>query len=139
MTNEISKPILVVEDEADLRENLKALLELEGYHVDTAAHGREALDYLERSDKKPGLILLDLMMPVMNGLEFLVELKKRLPSLPIPVIVISAVADGIERVAATGYIKKPINLDLLLSLASQYCGPTNSHGGPNSTTMLQAS
>ncbi|MEO5970088.1 MAG: response regulator [Bdellovibrionia bacterium] len=64
------KSILVVEDEESIRENFQLLLELEGYSVFTASNGKESLRIL-KTIEKPCLILLDLLMPVMNGMEFL--------------------------------------------------------------------
>src|SRR6185503_16608644 len=82
-------PVLIVEDDQDLREMMAQLLTLEGYEAATVANGREALDYLHGADR-PNLILLDLMMPVMDGREFhrRMEADPALP--PVPVIVLSA-------------------------------------------------
>ena len=61
-----TKSVLIVEDEADIRDLLRELLEYEGFQVSTASQGREALTLLE-NEPRPHAILLDLMMPVMNG------------------------------------------------------------------------
>jgi signal transduction histidine kinase/CheY-like chemotaxis protein len=81
-------PVLVVDDDADLRRRLRRLLEQDGYTVAEAEHGREALARLP--EISPGLILLDLMMPEMDGFEFVVELRRHEAWRAIPVIVITA-------------------------------------------------
>ena len=80
--------VLVVEDDAEMRELLQRFLQNEGWVVVEAQNGREALDRI--SENKPELILLDLMMPTMDGFEFLEELRKHTAWLSIPVLVITA-------------------------------------------------
>ena len=65
------KYLLIVEDDTDLRETLKELLEIEGYTVTMASNGKEALSFLKKTQKFSHLILLDLMMPIMDGASFL--------------------------------------------------------------------
>lgn len=108
--------ILVVEDHADLREMLAVLLEAEGYAVQTATNGAEALASLEQA--RPSLILLDLMMPVMSGDEF----RERQLADPryrdVPVICMTAAHDGrvrAERLRAVEYFQKPLDFDQLLT------------------------
>jgi CheY-like chemotaxis protein len=116
------KTILVVEDDCDVRDALIELLEYRGYLVVGAANGREALDRL-RSSTRPALILLDLMMPVMDGWQFRAE-QLRDPSLaPIPVVVISADGNVPQKAAAIGvasYLQKPVEADALLSAIERY-------------------
>ena len=81
-------PVLIVEDDADLRALLRRLLEQAGYGVLEAAHGRAALDQVRAGH--PGLIVLDLMMPEMDGFEFLEELRRDEGGRAIPVIVVTA-------------------------------------------------
>jgi signal transduction histidine kinase/DNA-binding response OmpR family regulator len=81
-------PVLVVEDDADTREMLQRMLEREGFTVAQAADGREGLDRV--AEHRPSLILLDLLMPQMNGFEFLAELQARLEWRSIPVVVVTA-------------------------------------------------
>ena len=61
------RPVIIVEDDDDIRDTFREVLESEGYHVLTAANGRVALDLLEGMRDVPCLVLLDLMMPIMNG------------------------------------------------------------------------
>jgi CheY-like chemotaxis protein len=111
-----SKRLLVVEDDRDIRESLQDLLEVEGYAVFTAENGKDALDRLHGMDA-PDLILLDLMMPVMSGDEFLRQLRKDDSLRSIPVLVVSAWTDEANKVLdlAQGYVTKPIAVPELLS------------------------
>ena len=118
------KSILIVEDEPSIRETLRALLELEGYPVYAAENGKEGLRLL-REIPRPCLVLLDLLMPVMNGMEFLEAKSHEDTIAAIPVCVVSGVA---ERPALppisqfSQFIKKPIEFDGLLKFIRQYCG-----------------
>ncbi len=84
----LAGPVLVVDDDAAVRDLVRVTLEKEGVEVDTAENGRLALDYLAQA--LPRLILLDLMMPVMDGFEFLETLKSRPEWASIPVVVVTA-------------------------------------------------
>lgn len=121
------RSILIVEDDADIRETLKYALELEGYEVTTAHNGRDGLEQLPKM-AKPCLILLDLMMPVMNGWEFANALQDDMVLATIPVIVVTAFADRAGGIPAKGVIKKPIDIDLLFSTAHRYCGKNGKNG-----------
>jgi CheY-like chemotaxis protein len=108
--------ILIVEDDDDIREALSQILELEGYTVRQAANGREALD-ISSHEPLPSLILLDLMMPVMDGWQFRSEQMKNPALANVPVLVISADANVHEKAASFGaasVLPKPISLDRLL-------------------------
>ena len=109
--------ILVVDDQPAIREMFAALLEDEGYTVACAANGKDALDYLRQAKELPGLILLDLAMPVMTGYEFLREQRQDATIAAIPVILMTARGhfeqEGVESYAAH-YIHKPTDLDILL-------------------------
>ncbi len=111
--------ILVVEDDAEIRDLLREVLEEEGFVVAAAEHGKEALDALE-AGVQPALILVDLMMPVMNGWELLDALRERFPT--IPVTVVSAVADRVPPVNVP-VIRKPINLDVLIDAVNHVIRP----------------
>jgi CheY-like chemotaxis protein len=111
------KPILIVDDDADIRDSISGVLLTRGFSVLTAAHGADALMVLARGDL-PGLILLDLNMPVMDGWAFLTQL--RLLELPrIPVIVLSATITR-EPPIVDAYCTKPIELRQLLRLIDHY-------------------
>jgi len=116
------RSILVVEDDNDIREALSQVLQDEGYQVGEAANGQEALDRLHNGCH-PDLIVLDLMMPVMDGWQFRRE-QQRDPELAgIPVVVVSA--DGSVRqkaasIGATSYVKKPIDFATLLDVVGQH-------------------
>lgn len=112
---------MIVEDDHAIRETLKAVLESEGYAVETASNGREGLDILHRQEP-PCLVLLDFMMPVLSGVEFLKEKNADFRLAPIPVIVVSALANQIKGTGAHVYVQKPIDLDVLLELVQSYCG-----------------
>jgi CheY-like chemotaxis protein len=60
------KPVLVIEDDADIQRNMIELLELEGYRPHAASNGQEALEFLSKMEELPAVVLLDLMMPVMD-------------------------------------------------------------------------
>ena len=107
------KRILVIEDDPLTAGAVKMFLEWEGYRVDCAADGREALIRLRRSERKPDLILLDVMMPVLVGRQFREE-QKRDPALSsIPVVVVSA-ADIASSLDASGLVRKPFLPEELL-------------------------
>lgn len=112
---------LIVEDDADIRETFQVALDLEGYHVFTAANGREALEQLRVMPLKPCVIFLDLMMPVMNGNEFLNVIEKDPELSKIPVVVVSAFTSRLNSAHARGMISKPVNLNQLLSITHQFC------------------
>ncbi len=113
--------ILIVEDEPTIRENLKTLLELEGYRVYAANNGDEGLQVL-RNMPRPCLVLLDLLMPVMNGMEFMQAKSHEDAIAAIPVCIVSGVAENPELPGASAFVKKPIEFDGLLKFVRQYCG-----------------
>jgi CheY-like chemotaxis protein len=121
-SNEVQhKNILVVEDDEGIRETLRLFLELEGYTVFTAVHGKDGLEVLKKIPR-PCLILLDLMMPVMNGWEFADEIKKNEMLAVIPVVIVTAYSNKVIPIKASGIIKKPIDLDALLRIVKTSCG-----------------
>jgi CheY-like chemotaxis protein len=113
--------ILVVDDDADIREVLSEVLTEAGHAVVTASNGLEGLEVLRRG-RTPCLVLLDLMMPVMDGYVF-IETQRRDPSLAsIPVAVITAGRQiEHERLGNAELLPKPIRLPHLLSLIEKYC------------------
>jgi urea transport system substrate-binding protein len=115
------KTILVVEDDKDIQFTVKSFLELEGYHVQTAGNGLEALDLL-KTGIIPHLILLDMKMPTMNGWQFAVEFLNRHDHMA-PIVVMTAAADAQQRardVNAIGCVGKPFDLNILIQKVKMY-------------------
>ena len=119
----IADKILLVEDDIDILDNLRAFLEMENFEVATVGNGKQAIEFL-KNEGRPRLILLDLMMPIMNGYEMLAEIKKSglFQDNPVPVILLSAATDIEEtaRSQVTKFIRKPIALDKLLTTIKEH-------------------
>jgi len=114
--------ILVVEDDHDIRVSMRALLEDEGFEVVTVTNGLAALSVLERSAELPRLILLDLMLPVMDGWHFAERLRLNTRLAKIPIVIISAYDDPPPPEGISAFLKKPMNTEALLRLVSAHCG-----------------
>ena len=112
--------VLLIEDDDDIRSALFNALEDEGYSVITAENGREGLRALEKTDEI-AIVLVDLMMPVMNGEEFIQQVKSRGHFSQIPLIVVSANADRANKLGVSEIIRKPFDLDRLLSSVKRNC------------------
>ncbi len=112
------KNILLVEDDEITRGAIKMVLEWEGYRVDCAANGREALDYL-RQKAHPALILLDMMMPVLDGEQFRQEQQRDPDLADIPVVVVSAL-EAAALLDAAGHVRKPFQVEELLAAIRQH-------------------
>lgn len=114
--------VLLVEDDDFIRQEISEALQDEGYRVNTAAHGKEALALLAEGNR-PSVVLLDLMMPVMNGWEFLKAFKKDDAFNGIPVVILSAFADRATIIGgdAISVLRKPINLDKLFHVLDEHC------------------
>lgn len=113
--------VFIVEDDLDTREMIGRFLELEGFAVESAANGLQALDRL-RSGTRACVILLDLMMPVMDGWEFRRRQATHAALAEIPVIVFSAAGrDRLEQIDADDYLSKPVDLDDLLERVQRFC------------------
>ncbi len=125
MTNEACNTILIIEDDEAIREAVQYALEAEGYNVLTAADGKSGLALVHQA-ARPCLILLDLMLPVMNGWEFLDALRSDSRNMlaAIPVVITSAAGSAAKSAVeqAQGYIRKPIDLELLLEAVVKFCG-----------------
>jgi two-component system, chemotaxis family, chemotaxis protein CheY len=117
--------LCVVDDDPDMREALRLMLELGGYRVEEAAEGQQALALLRRQPECC-LILLDLMMPGMNGWQFR-KAQQEVPELAaIPVLVLSAMRDvsrHAEEVGAVACFSKPIDTDRLMAEIARHCPP----------------
>ncbi len=110
--------ILLIEDNQDVRENLTEMLNLNGFDVMEAENGMHGLDLME--EKLPDLILSDIMMPIMNGFEFLIILKEDKRTAEIPFVFVTAMIEKkeIEKAFAAGandYITKPFDLSELIN------------------------
>jgi CheY-like chemotaxis protein len=110
------KRVLVVEDDEDIRSTLAELLESEGYEVTSAADGRQGLE--RALARPPDVILLDLMMPVMNGWEFREEQKRDPTIAGVPVVVVSAVSRA--SIDASEVIGKPFSIDDVLAAVERH-------------------
>jgi two-component system chemotaxis response regulator CheY len=113
-----------VEDDLDIRDALSEALSMEGYSVKTSGNGKAALDYLNSAPEHPALILLDLMMPVMDGQQFILEKEKLAAFKAIPVMLMSADSNFHQNPvlikSTVALVKKPIDLDQLVNLVKQY-------------------
>jgi CheY-like chemotaxis protein len=116
----MSKNVVVVEDDPAIQESLRMAIELEGYNVYLANNGREGLKVLSTL-VDPCIILLDLMMPVMDGFEFLAARKQDSVLSKVPVAVVTAFLDKAKGLDAQGFVKKPVNLDDLFDFIKKYC------------------
>lgn len=119
--------ILVVEDDEDIRDAMRMALELEGYEVVGASNGKEGLEQLSHMNR-PCLILLDLMMPVMNGWEFAEAMGANDVLATIPVTIVTAFPDRVGPLRNMPLIKKPVALDTLLTAVRSYCGAARPKG-----------
>ncbi|MBI3184863.1 MAG: response regulator [Myxococcales bacterium] len=120
--------VLVVDDDQDILEALAEILEAEGFEIRRARNGQEALERLFAPC--PQLILLDLMMPVMDGWEFALRLRQRFDDSAIPIIVLSAdrnVGAKAREIGAVGHLGKPFELNELLDLVRSSIRPAAAH------------
>ena len=118
--------VLIIEDEPDIAEVNGVLLETLGYQVVVATDGVEALQLLWKG-LRPCVILLDLMLPVMDGIEFRRQLLADPALADIPVVVVSGVTDRIDLARLTNVVacyRKPVDWDKLLGTVAQLCPPS---------------
>jgi two-component system chemotaxis response regulator CheY len=120
MTDKPHKTILLVEDDHDTRVSIRQNLEAMGYFVFTAANGEQGLETLRRI-KPPCLILLDVVMPLMNGQEFIEAIESDPDLHVIPVVVVSAFPDQAKNIIAKSFIQKPIDLKALIATVQKFC------------------
>ena len=104
--------ILVIEDDADIREVLSLLLSMEGFDVSVAEDGLIGLEYLRSAATLPDLVLLDLVMPFMDGYEFRREQKRdpRLSRIPVIIMTANQLPED-QTLGAAGFLRKPVALD----------------------------
>jgi CheY-like chemotaxis protein len=116
--------VLVVDDDAAIRHTVQEILSDEGYAVRAAENGREALEVLRTIDSLPGIILLDLRMPVMDGWSFRQQQRADPRLASIPVLVLSAdgaMAARLAELDVAGALAKPLRLEALLSAVARHC------------------
>ena len=120
--------VLVVDDDPDILQTLALCLSTEGYRVTTASNGQEALDLLHK--ERPACVLLDLMMPVMDGWQFVAELEQR-GWRKSPLLILSAdraVQGHAAKLRAEAFLAKPFDLDELLGKVLQLTGGPDGRG-----------
>lgn len=125
MKDQINRPgrkwILIVEDDPNISKAIQLALELEGYSSLAAPNGKIGINILD-SEPLPSVIFLDLMMPVMDGIQFMAEVSKNAAFSKIPVVLVTAFTEKAGQISGiAGVIKKPINIDSLLEFAQKYC------------------
>lgn len=126
------KKILTVDDDESIRQSVSDMLELEGFEAVWAKNGQVALDYLSRIPDKelPDLVLLDYMMPVMNGKEFFLK-KAKCPRLAhIPVVMMTAngnLVNVMDNVDAGGYMSKPMDYETVVKMVKHFLGQEDSY------------
>jgi CheY-like chemotaxis protein len=108
------KTVLLVEDDPDIRDIVQDVLEAEGYDVVPASHGRQALEFLSgaRDSERPDLVILDMMMPLVDGRHVLEAIRNDRTLSSVPVVVMSAIAHE-KPVGASAFLRKPFSLDTL--------------------------
>jgi len=126
---DMTEKILIIEDEEDLVKGLKLNLLDEGYEVDYALNGKEGLE--KALNEKPDLILLDIMLPGMNGLEICKELRQK--KMDIPILMLTAKGEEIDKVigleiGADDYISKPFSIRELLARVKAHLRRENRGG-----------
>lgn len=121
MTDLKPRRVMVVDDDSDIRASVRDLLEDEGYEVVTAIDGKDAIEQLARGPL-PAVILLDLMMPRMDGWQFVAQ-QREMPALAgVPVVVVSAdVSEQKARaLSVSGFVRKPFNVEALLTVVLKF-------------------
>jgi CheY-like chemotaxis protein len=116
--------ILVVDDDPAIRDVVADILAMSNYQVDTASNGAEALDCVR--SLRPSAVLLDLMMPVMDGWEFLRHCRTEPPCAPVPVAIMSAARNASSvavELGAQGFLPKPFELDAVLDVVDRLVQP----------------
>lgn len=120
----MKKSILIVEDDKEIRETITEVLEIEGYKVYAAGNGQEGIDILRNCETPPGLIILDLMMPVMDGYGFRDMQNRDEMMAAVPTVLLSADSNLVDKARQLGvknFIKKPVEIAELTSMANRFC------------------
>jgi DNA-binding response OmpR family regulator len=124
MGSSMQKTIIVVDDDPAILDLVEMVLDEEGYEVKTATNGREALDLL--AAQQPTMVLLDLMMPVMDGWSFCRLVKGNAATKNLPIIIMSAdrhLGQKADDVSADDFLVKPFDIDMLLDTVAKYSRP----------------
>ncbi|MCU1280726.1 MAG: hypothetical protein JWM53_4272 [bacterium] len=123
MMQSCDRVVLLVDDDTAIRETIAAILADEGYVVVAACNGAEALERLRNITARPCVILLDLMMPIMNGDQFYSEQKRDPKLAAIPVVLLSADPNLREKARAFGgdYLPKPVRIERVLDAIERHC------------------
>ncbi len=123
MVMPVMPSVLIIEDDPDMRALERMALEGGGYDVTAASNGAEGLKRLQR--ERPSVIVLDLMMPVMDGLTFLATRERDQIRADVPVICVSAAGPELmeeaRQLGAVACVEKPTNFDELCTLVGRYC------------------
>jgi CheY-like chemotaxis protein len=115
------KNVLLIEDDQAIRRTMKDVLEIQGFKVFLAADGKEGTEQLQAIAPEPCVILLDLMMPVMNGWQFL-DFQRNDPKFRnIPVVICSAYAECAKAVNPSAFVPKPVQFNALLGAVKAFC------------------
>lgn len=127
--------ILVIDDNDDMVELQRTMLEIEGYDVFTAQSGEKALGALEEISP-PDLILLDMQLGDMNGIEFLNTLEKKMPEIieEVPIVFMTG-ADHVPPSRAVGFIQKPAEMEMFLSEINRYIGASSKKSKENEANL----
>jgi CheY-like chemotaxis protein len=118
------RKVLIVEDDRDIRGALREILHDEGFRPLEAVNGQDAIDRLGSMGENPCVILLDIMMPVMDGWGFrtVQQADPQLSTIPVVVLTAHANAEQTAReMLAAGFLKKPVSIDVLLKTVNRYC------------------
>jgi CheY-like chemotaxis protein len=120
----MKREILIIEDDSEIRNTMIDFLEDEGFVVRAAENGAQGISILQESATLPGLIFLDIMMPVMDGIEFRSTQLKDVNYSKIPTVIFSAdgrVNQKVDTAGTVEVLKKPVELDDVINLANKYC------------------
>jgi CheY-like chemotaxis protein len=120
----MTRRVMIVEDDKEIRDSIVELFEDEGYGIEVASNGEAALTVLRGATELPGVVLLDLMMPDMDGFQFRAEQLKDPRLAQVPILLMSAgadLADKASRLGAQGYLRKPFrDLDQILTMVDRF-------------------
>jgi CheY-like chemotaxis protein len=116
------KAVLIVDDDENIRETIALALQIAGYRTYAACNGREGLELLS-SIPRPCVILVDLMMPVLDGWGFATALRADATTGKIPLVVLTALGKAGETISADRFLTKPLALETLYDAVREFCGP----------------